>query len=140
MTASSKNLSVLNRGITVDGTVNADGKLIIAGAMEGTLLGSDVVTAKGSRVVARAEVQDLVIAGDFQGDVTASNSLKILRTGRFVGNIVCKTLSLEAGGRLDGHVEPLEDEQDLAASTVEVTPAQAATLSGHQTPPPEETS
>ncbi|MBW2108821.1 MAG: polymer-forming cytoskeletal protein [Deltaproteobacteria bacterium] len=123
--AKSKGLSVIDTGITVEGTIRAHGRLVIAGAVEGTLLGDDVVTAKGSRVTARAEVDDLVIAGDFEGDVTARKSLTILRTGNFTGNIVCKTLSLEAGGRLNGHVEPMDTPQSTAPPQTELgTPLQ----------------
>jgi len=114
MEGKSKGLSIIDKGLTVEGTVNAGGKLIIAGSLEGTLVGNEVVTVRGSRVVAQAEVQDMVIAGEFEGDVTAFRSLKILRTGVFGGNIVCKDLSLEAGGKLNGSVRPLEaDTQTL---------------------------
>jgi len=115
--ARSKSLSIIDSGLKVKGTVKADGKLVIAGDVEGTLVGNDVVTAQGSHVVARAEVEDIVIAGDFEGDIIARQSLKILRTGNFAGNIVCKTLSLEAGGKLNGHVEPLQINQTGSVSS-----------------------
>jgi len=110
MAGRSKGLSIIDKGLKVEGTVNAEGKLIIAGSMEGTLLGNEVVTVEGSRVVARVKVQDLVVAGEFQGDITAYRSLRILRTGDIGGNIACKDLSLEAGGKLNGNVQPLDAE------------------------------
>jgi cytoskeletal protein CcmA (bactofilin family) len=113
MAAKSKTLSIIDSGLTVKGTVNAEGKLVIAGDVEGTLVGSNVVTSQGSHVVAQAEVEEIVIAGDYRGDITASKSIKILRTGSFAGNIVCHTLSLEAGGTLNGHVEPIESNQTV---------------------------
>jgi cytoskeletal protein CcmA (bactofilin family) len=117
MAARSKSLSIIDSGLKVEGMVNADGKLVIAGVVEGTLVGNNVVTAQGSHVVARAEVEDMVIAGDFEGDITVRNTLRILRTGNFAGNIVCKTLSLEAGGKLNGHVEPLDMNQTVSVSS-----------------------
>ena len=117
MAARSKSLSIIDSGLKVEGMVNADGKLVIAGVVEGTLVGNNVVTAQGSHVVARAEVEDMVIAGDFEGDITARNTLRILRTGNFAGNIVCKTLSLEAGGKLNGHVEPLDMNETVSMSS-----------------------
>jgi len=117
MAARSKSLSIIDSGLKVEGMVNADGKLVIAGVVEGTLVGNNVVTAQGSHVVARAEVEDMVIAGDFEGDITVRNTLRILRTGNFAGNIVCKTLSLEAGGKLNGHVEPLDMNETVSMSS-----------------------
>lgn len=122
MAVRSKSLSIIDDGLKIKGTVNAEGKLVIAGDVEGTLVGKNVVTAQGSHIVARAEVEDIVIAGNFEGDITARNSLRIMRTGNFSGNIVCKTLSLEAGGKLNGHVEPLDINQTVSVAGTEKTP------------------
>ena len=122
MAVRSKSLSIIDDGLKIKGTVNAEGKLVIAGDVEGTLVGKNVVTAQGSHIVARAEVEDIVIAGNFEGDITARNSLRIMRTGNFSGNIVCKTLSLEAGGKLNGHVEPLDINQTVSVAGAEKTP------------------
>ena len=116
MAAKSKSLSIIDSGLRVEGTVNAHGKLVIAGTMEGTLVGTNVVTARGSSVVAQVTVDDMVIAGDFKGDIIARESLRILQTGNFAGNIKCKTLSLEAGGKLNGHVAPLEMKETTPVS------------------------
>jgi cytoskeletal protein CcmA (bactofilin family) len=111
MVDKSKGLSIIDKGLTVEGTVKAEGKLIIAGSMQGTLTGNEVVTVEGSHVSAQVKVQDLVVAGSFEGDITAYGSLRILKTGNIGGTIMCKDLSLEAGGRLNGRVEPLESSE-----------------------------
>ena len=115
----SKSPSIIAKDLKVEGTVHAKGRLIIAGELEGTLIGDAVVTGEGSRVLARAKVQQMVIAGEFEGNITAHESLKILRTGSLRGNIVCKSLTLEAGGRLNGHVRPLEPEDEVLATDME---------------------
>lgn len=124
MAVRSKSLSIIDDGLKIKGTVNAEGKLVIAGDVEGTLVGKNVVTAQGSHIVARAEVEDIVIAGNFEGDITARNSLRIMRTGNFSGNIVCKTLSLEAGGKLNGHVEPIDINQTVSVAGAEIAGAE----------------
>ena len=100
-------LSIVDKGLSVEGSLYADGKLVIAGALKGNLVGNAVVAAEGSVVNAEAKVEDLVIAGDFEGDVTVYNRLHISATGNFRGNIVCKNLRLEVGGVLNGSVRPL---------------------------------
>lgn len=104
-----KALSIVDKGFSVEGTVYAHGKLVIVGTLKGTLVGTAVVAAEGSLVTAHAKVEDLVIAGDFEGDVTVYNRLHISPTGNFSGNIICKDLRLEAGGILNGSVRPLAD-------------------------------
>lgn len=106
-------LSIIDKGLKVEGILSAEGKLVIGGAVEGTLIGDEVVVVQGSRVVAQASVREMVISGDFEGDVTAYESLKIMPTGNFRGNIICKSLSLEAGGRLNGSVRPLEAKEEI---------------------------
>ena len=107
-----KNLSIIDKGLTVKGTVEAQGKLIIAGSLEGTITGNEVVTVKGSHVAAKVKVEHLVVAGSFEGDITAYGSLRILATGDIGGSVTCKDLSLEAGGKLNGKVEPLHGEEE----------------------------
>jgi cytoskeletal protein CcmA (bactofilin family) len=102
-------LSIVDKGLSVEGSLYADGKLVIAGSLKGSLVGNAVVAAGGSVVNAEAKVDNLVIAGDFQGDVTVYDRLHISPTGNFTGNIVCKNLRLEVGGILNGSVRPLEE-------------------------------
>lgn len=109
MKDNAQGLSIVEKGLTVEGALYAQGRLVIAGTVKGTLVGNAVVAAEGSLVTAEAKVEDLVIAGDFHGDVTAYESLHISATGKFKGNIICKSLRLEAGGVLNGSVRPLAD-------------------------------
>jgi len=115
-------LSIIDEGLRVEGILSADGKLIIGGAVDGTLIGDEVVIVRGSRVVAQAKVRQIVISGDFEGDITAYESLKIMPTGNFCGNIVCKSLSLKAGGTLNGSVRPIGAEEEVSAVGKEPRP------------------
>ena len=122
-------VSIIDKDVEVEGTFSTTGKLIIVGTLKGTLVGDTVVTVEGSSVSARTQVRDMIIGGDFQGDIVVSERLKILNTGSFFGTAVCNRLSVEAGGRLNGRVEPFdskdarvaEDMKLSAASTLQAT-------------------
>ncbi len=109
-------VSIIDKSLRVEGTVNVVGKLIILGVLEGTLIGNTVVTAEGSHVVAQAKVKEIVIGGEFEGDVTAYESLKIMKTGRLRGNVACNNLDIEPGGQLNGSVRTLEATDEIPAS------------------------
>ena len=117
----SKDFSIINKELTIDGTVSTNGRLIIKGVVKGTLVGKDVVIAEEGAVYADAEVASITIGGIFEGQVRASKELLILSTGSCKGEIVCKDFSVEAGGILNAHVtcvtagEPVS-EKDLSAS------------------------
>ena len=120
-------VSVIDKDFKVKGTIHVKGRLIIAGELEGTLIGDAVETMSGSRVLARAKVQKMNIGGYFEGDITAYESLKISHTGNLSGNIICERLTLEAGGRLNGHVRSLVSKDkffpgDTASSAADTKP------------------
>ena len=115
-------LSIIDKDVEVEGTLNTTGRLIIVGSLKGTLLGDTVVTVEGSSVQARTQVRELIVGGDFEGDIVASERLKILNTGSFSGTAVCNRLSVESGGLLNGRIEPFDaeavssfDNADIAA-------------------------
>jgi cytoskeletal protein CcmA (bactofilin family) len=101
-------ISIIDKDCLVEGTLNVKGKLIVAGSLKGTLIGNTVVTAKGSHVDAPAKVREMIIGGEFQGDITVYETLRILSTGVFSGKIACNSITLETGGKLNGRVRPLD--------------------------------
>jgi len=107
-------ISIIDKDCLVEGTLNVKGKLIVVGSLKGTLIGNTVVTAKGSRVDAPAKVREMIIGGEFEGDITVYESLRILSTGVFSGKIVCKSITLETGGKLNGRVKPLDSTEELS--------------------------
>jgi cytoskeletal protein CcmA (bactofilin family) len=117
----SKDFSIIDKELTIDGTVSTNGRLIIKGVVKGTLVGKDVVIAEEGSVYADAQVESVTIAGIFEGQLRASKELIILSTGSCKGEIVCKDFSVEAGGILNAHVTCITagesvSEKDLSAS------------------------
>jgi cytoskeletal protein CcmA (bactofilin family) len=124
-------LSIIDKGCQVEGTLNIKGKLIVAGSLKGTFVADTLVTAKGSRVDAQAKVRQvdaqakvrqMIIGGECQGDITVYENLRILSTGVFSGNMICKNIELEAGGKIDGRVRLIDStEEPSSASTILAT-------------------
>ena len=117
----SKEFSIIDKGLTIDGTVSTNGRLIIKGLVKGTLVGKDVVIAEEGALYADAQVESVTIAGVFEGQIRAAKELIILSTGNCKGEIVCKDFSVEAGGILNARVTCVADgerisKKDLPAS------------------------
>jgi len=100
----SKDFSIIDRELTVDGTVSTNGRLIVKGVVKGTLVGENVVIAEEGAVYADAKVASITIGGIFEGEIRASKELIILSTGSCKGKIVCKDFVVEAGGILNAQV------------------------------------
>jgi len=110
----SKDFSIINKELTIDGTVSTNGRLIIKGIVKGTLVGKDVVIAEEGAVYADVEVASITIGGIFEGQVRASKELLILSTGSCKGEIVCKDFSVEAGGILNAQVTCVTAGEDVS--------------------------
>jgi len=104
MTDNSKNFSIIDKDLTVEGTITCKGRLIIKGTVKGTLTGETVIIANEGAVYANTRVAQLTIAGTFEGDIDASGALVILSTGRCTGKVSCKNLAIEADGVLNAEV------------------------------------
>ena len=100
----SENISIIDSGLTIDGSISCKGKLIIKGTVKGTLEGETVVVADEGNLFAEAEAESVTIGGSFQGSIRASRELVILSSGNCSGRVVCKDLIVEAGGILNAEV------------------------------------
>jgi len=101
----SKNLSIIDKELKIEGSISSSGKLIIKGQVTGTIEGDVVIIAEDGLVNSSAtRVSSITIGGNFQGEVTASKELIILATGTCAGKVECKDLIVENGGILNAEV------------------------------------
>ena len=101
----SKNLSIIDKELKIEGSISSSGKLIIKGQVTGTIDGDVVIIAEDGQVNSSATtVSSITIGGNFQGEVTASKELIILATGTCAGKVECKDLIVENGGILNAEV------------------------------------
>ncbi|RLC24102.1 MAG: polymer-forming cytoskeletal protein [Deltaproteobacteria bacterium] len=101
----SKNLSIIDKELKIEGSISSSGKLIIKGQVTGTIEGDVVIIAEDGLVNSSAtKVSSITIGGNFQGEVTATKELIILSTGKCAGKVECKDLIVENGGILNAEV------------------------------------
>ena len=100
----SKDFSIIDKELTVDGTISSKGKLVIKGVVKGTLIGETVIIAEEGKVFADTKASSMTIGGTFEGEIRASKELIILSTGNCSGKVVCKDFVVEAGGILNAQV------------------------------------
>ncbi len=105
------NLSIIDRDLSIDGSLTSRGKLIIKGSLKGTIDGEIVVIAKEGKVDSDAKVSSMTIGGSFRGEISATKELIILSTGRCEGKVKCKDLIVENGGILNAEVVSMKSEK-----------------------------
>ena len=117
MSDKSKNFSIIDKGLTVEGTVSCKGQLVIKGTVKGILEGESVVITEDGAAYADTKVSSLTIGGIFEGKVAASEELIILSTGKCSGTVICKNLVVEVGGILNAEVSCKQIQKADASKT-----------------------
>ena len=97
-------ISIINQGLSIHGTLSSRGRLIVNGTVKGTLSGETVEIGKTGAVYADAKVRQMTICGIFEGDVNVMEELVVSSSGTCSGKVVCKNLVVEAGGKLNATV------------------------------------
>lgn len=104
-TKNSKNLSIIDKELKIEGSISSSGKLIIKGQVTGTIEGDVVIIAEDGQVNSSStKVSSITIGGNFKGELIASKELIILSTGTCAGKVECKDLIVENGGILNAEV------------------------------------
>jgi cytoskeletal protein CcmA (bactofilin family) len=102
---------LVGRDIELSGVISACESLVVEGRVETDLTNAVLIEVSATGTFSgKATVDHADIAGVFDGDLTVRKKLTIARSGRVTGTIRYATLEVEAGGRLSGTVEPLDDE------------------------------
>ncbi len=99
-----KNFSIIDQGLTVEGTVSGKGQLVIKGTVKGSLEGDIIVIAEEGAVYADTKAASITVGGIFEGLLNTSGDLNVLSTGKCNGEVTCKDLVVEAGGKLNAKV------------------------------------
>ncbi len=98
--------SVFTGDLLFEGAVRIDGRFEgnIRSKKDGTLIVSEGAFIKGE-----VSVPNLVLHGDINGDVHASNSLKIGAKGVLNGDVMYNVLSLAEGASMNGRCSRIEE-------------------------------
>jgi len=85
-------------------------RLIVEGTIEdSTLKGSKrVEVMSGGSFKGNASVEEAVISGRFDGELTASTRLTVRETGRITGSVRYGSIVIEPGGQIRGDMQTLD--------------------------------
>ena len=102
--------TLISASVSLEGSIEAEGTLIVEGSLSGTIKCASLEILENGRVEATVEGENVTVAGEFEGEMTCSRKLSILRTGKVLGQISYGALSIESGGFLDGTLSKIKTE------------------------------
>lgn len=99
----SPSLTMISEGTKLNGTINTQNDIRIAGKTDGELTtkGKLIVTSTGV-VEGDVKAQDADIAGKINGELRVSNKMTLRQSAVVEGDIYTKTLVVEEGAEMNG--------------------------------------
>ncbi len=98
--------SLISADITIEGTIEGDGNVRIAGKFKGNAnVQGDLTIETGAKLTGGVRAKKVTIAGELEGDVEKASIVDLQQTGVVIGDLKAGTLTVAAGARMRGQVE-----------------------------------
>ncbi len=106
--ADSKRL-VVGKNIRLCGEISACEHLVVEGYVEVTLNNACLLEVASSGVFkGSAQVDEAIISGQIDGDLTVNKKLTVLSSGKISGSVRYGSIIIEAGGEVSGDMKALD--------------------------------
>jgi cytoskeletal protein CcmA (bactofilin family) len=100
---------IVGRSIHLSGEIAACEHLIVEGRVEVTLAGARLLEVAASGVFkGSAQVDDAIISGLIDGDLTVNKKLTVLSGGKISGSVRYGSIIIEAGGQISGDMQSID--------------------------------
>jgi cytoskeletal protein CcmA (bactofilin family) len=111
--------TVIGREIKFRGEISGSTDLLIDGEVDGVirLTGARVTVRPEGRVRATVSAQDVVVAGQIEGEVRAAGRVELRDSAIVLGDICAARLSIEEGATLRGGVDPSRATEPFPAAS-----------------------
>lgn len=103
--AGNTNVTVIARGVRLQGDFTSQGDVLIDGTVEGRVTTTAQLTVgPEAKLKADLSANDAVIAGVIEGALIVKRRLELKTSASVIGDITCETAAIEAGAVLNGKV------------------------------------
>lgn len=95
----------IGAGTTLTGNLNCEGDLIVGGIVIGDSKVRGAVTlSDGGRWEGRLQAANVVVAGEWHGEIIASEKLEIRKTARIHGAVTARSIAIAQGAVIEGEM------------------------------------
>ncbi len=113
--------TIIGPSMSVSGDFKGDGDVVVDGKVKGTLkTKKNVYVGETATINADIFAENGTIAGTVTGKVTIKDRLELVSGAKITGDVVTRTIYMEAGAKINGNVT-METEDDKKASIATVT-------------------
>ena len=107
--------SIVGKSLVVKGELSGNEALVVEGDVEGsiTLHGQRLTVRPNGRIRGSIEARHVILHGQVEGDIQASDRVELFRTASLTGAICTSRISIEEGAFLKGKLEIQKPETAL---------------------------
>ncbi len=96
----------LGSGAEFEGLLSFDGTVRIDGLFKGEIQTNDcLIIGESGRVDAELQVGHLIVMGELNGNVRASEKVELTATGHVKGDVITSVLVIQEGASVEGNVQ-----------------------------------
>lgn len=97
--------SYIAKGVSLVGSLNCEGDLVVAGTIKGESKTRGALTLlEGSRCEGNVEAANAVIGGEVEGDIVATDRLEIRKSARINGSVHARIVAVAEGAMINGEI------------------------------------
>jgi cytoskeletal protein CcmA (bactofilin family) len=127
-------LSVVCKGISINGQVTGSEDLQIDGEVKGTvdLPSSKVMVGPEGKVAGNIQAREIVVRGQLKGNLRASERIFVGQTARWEGDSVSPRVAIEEGAIVSGKIDVVQhvENKHAQSSSTKAAPANGGKPSG----------
>jgi cytoskeletal protein CcmA (bactofilin family) len=98
--------SLIAADLTIEGKIEGGGSVRIAGNFKGDVnVQGDLTIERGAKLIGSVRADNVVIAGELEGNVLGATSIDLQQTGVVVGDLKARALAVAAGATMRGKAE-----------------------------------
>ena len=98
--------SVLAAGLTIEGKIDGDGNVRVAGRFKGQVnVKGELTVEPGASIEGALHADTVHVGGEVQGQIQADSRVELQDSGRLIGDLKAGILTVAAGSKMRGKVE-----------------------------------
>jgi cytoskeletal protein CcmA (bactofilin family) len=98
--------SVLASGLTIEGKIEGDGDIRIAGRFKGNITVKGELTIEpGASIEGEVNADTVLVGGEVRGQIVAKSRVEFKESGTLIGDVKAGSLTVAAGSRMRGRAE-----------------------------------
>ncbi len=98
--------SVIAAGLTIEGKIEGNGHVRIAGNFKGDVhVQGNLTIEPGAHLTGGVRANTVIVGGELEGNIDAAARVELLQTGVLNGDLKAGSLTVAAGSRMRGRAE-----------------------------------